>query len=54
MQNIKREESKYITKESQQTLREEDKRKKKQRRTTKTTIKQLTKWQRGHNYQLLL
>ena len=40
----KRKESKYITKESQQTPREESKRRKEQRRTTKTTIKQGTKW----------
>jgi len=39
-----RTESKYITKENQQTMREESKRRKEQRRTTKT-IKQVTKWQ---------
>ena len=48
---IKRKVSKYITKESQQTMREEGKRKKEQRRTTRTTIKQVTKWQKVHTYQ---
>ena len=44
MQRIKRKESKYITKESQQTVREESKRRKEQR-STKTNIKQVRKWQ---------
>ena len=39
MQKIRRKESKYITKESQQAMREESKRRKEQRRTTKTTNK---------------
>jgi len=39
MQKIKRKESKHITKESQQIMREKSKRRKEQR-TTKTTIKQ--------------
>ena len=38
MQKIKRKESKYITKENQQAIREGSK-----RITTKTTIKQVTK-----------
>jgi len=41
MQKIKRKESTYITKESQQTLREETKRRKEQKRTTKTAINQV-------------
>ena len=41
----KRKESKYITEESQQTVREENKRRKEQGGTTKATIKQVTKWQ---------
>ena len=45
MQKIKGKKSKYLTKESQQTMREESKRRKEQRRATKTTIKQVTKWQ---------
>ena len=40
----KRNVSKYIIKESQQTIREKNKRRKK-KRTTKTIIKQVTKWQ---------
>jgi len=43
MQRIKRKESKYITKESQQTMKE-SKRRKDQRKTTKITSKQITKW----------
>ena len=39
MQKIKRKESKYITKEGQQIMRQESKRRKEQERTTKTTIK---------------
>ena len=45
MQKMMRKESKYITKESHQTMREESKIGKGQRRTTKTTITQVTKWQ---------
>ena len=44
MLKIKRKESKYIIKESQQTMREQSKRRKDQRRTIKTTTKQVTKW----------
>ena len=39
MQKIKRKKSKYITKESQQTVTEESKRRKEQTRSTKTTLK---------------
>ena len=45
MQKIKKKESKYITKVSQQTMREESKRRNNHGRTTKTTTKQVTKWQ---------
>jgi len=41
MEKIKRKESKYITKESQQTVREA----REYQRTTKTITKQVTKWQ---------
>ena len=44
MEKIKRKESKYITKESQQTMREESRRRKEHRRTTKTIIKQVIKY----------
>lgn len=44
MQQIKRNTSKYITKESQQKVKE-SKRRKDQRRTTKTTTIQVTKRQ---------
>ena len=40
---IKRQESKYNTKESQHTMKEN--RRENQRKTTKTTTKQETKWQ---------
>ena len=44
MEKIKTGKSKYITKESQQTMTEESRRKE-QRRITKTITKQVTKWQ---------
>ena len=44
MQRIKRQESKYITEESEQT-RKKSKRRKDQRKTIETTTKQVTKWQ---------
>ena len=45
MQKLKKKKCKYITKESQQTVREKNNRGKDQRRATKTTTKQVTKWQ---------
>jgi len=44
MQRIKRKESKYVTKESQQSMKE-SKRRKDQRKTTKTMTKQVTERQ---------
>ena len=50
MQKTKSKEPKYITKDSQQTMREESKRRKEQGRITKTTIKQVTN---GNKYILI-
>ena len=44
MQIIKRKKSKYVTKESQQTMKE-SKGRKDQRKSIETTTKQVTKWQ---------